>query len=346
MSQFLKTGVAYHGNRMPSHAREDMKEIVDADMDIVVHMFSHMDWDRHTYAIKDIIAMSEDMGLEVWVDNWGIGGRPGDVSHYLSLHPEDHMIYSNGDRDPYQICLHSPEYRKFVKNWLETVKSIGGKTIFWDEPHLVAKKVGEKTEYCCQCPRCKKLFEEKYNKPMPTEMTPEFAEFRTDSIVDFFGEITDYSKNLGFYNAACIMPGATHGISLESVGKMLSLPGIDNVGYDPYWYGVHPSAYEYVYNHSKEAIERADQYGKGHNIWIQGFAPGKVEEQIVEACTAAYDAGARTLLAWSFHGGESNNYRGPYTDRTWRKVIEGMRFVKDVDRQRVWEENRKKYFKG
>ena len=29
----LKTGVAYHGNRMPSHAREDLKEIVDADMD-------------------------------------------------------------------------------------------------------------------------------------------------------------------------------------------------------------------------------------------------------------------------------------------------------------------------
>ena len=126
MSQFLKTGVAYHGNRMPSHAREDMKEIVDADMDIVVHMFSHMDWDRHSYAMKDIIAMSEDMGLEVWVDNWGIGGRPGDVSHYLSMHPEDHMIYGNGDRDPYQICLHSEEYRKFVKRWLDTVKSIGG----------------------------------------------------------------------------------------------------------------------------------------------------------------------------------------------------------------------------
>jgi hypothetical protein len=200
-------------------------------------------------------------------------------------------------------------------------------------------------EYCCHCPRCKKLFEEKYNQPMPRILTPEFEEFRTDTIIDFFGEITDYAKSLGLYNAACIMPGTTHGISLESVGKLLSLPGIDNVGYDPYWYGVHPSAYEYVYNHSKEAIARADAYGKGHNIWIQGFAPGKVEEQIVEACTAAYDAGARTLLAWSFHGGESNNYRGPYTDRTWRKVIEGMRFVKDVDRHRVWEENRKKYLK-
>ena len=35
MSELIKTGVAYHGNRMPSHFREDVKEIVDADMDYV-----------------------------------------------------------------------------------------------------------------------------------------------------------------------------------------------------------------------------------------------------------------------------------------------------------------------
>ena len=34
----LKTGVAYHGNRLLSHAIADMKEIVRADMDIVVHI--------------------------------------------------------------------------------------------------------------------------------------------------------------------------------------------------------------------------------------------------------------------------------------------------------------------
>ena len=37
----LRTGVAYHGNRMPSHVRQDMEEIARADIDIVVHMFSH-----------------------------------------------------------------------------------------------------------------------------------------------------------------------------------------------------------------------------------------------------------------------------------------------------------------
>ena len=342
----LKTGVAYHGNRMPSHAREDLKEIVDADMDIVIHMLSHMDWDRHISAMKDIVSMSEDMGLEVWIDNWGIGGTPGDVSHYLSLHPTDHMIFGNGDRAPYQVCLNSSEYRKFVKRWLETVKSIGGKTVFWDEPKILAREVGGKTDYCCHCPRCQKLFEEKYNKPMPLEMTPEFAEFRTDTIADFFREITDYAKSLELYNAACIMPGKGHGISLESAGKLFSLPSLDNVGYDPYWTSAGlAKSYEYVYTNTKDAIARADTYGKDHNIWIQGFVPGGTEEEIVDACTAAYDAGARTLLAWSFHGGESNNYRGPHSERAWRRVIEGFRLVKDEDRRRNWEENRKKFVK-
>ena len=142
------------------------------------------------------------------------------------------------------------------------------------------------------------------------------------------------------------MPGKGHGISLESAGKLFSLPSLDNVGYDPYWTSAGlAKSYEYVYTNTKDAIARADVYGKDHNIWIQGFVPGGTEEEIVDACTAAYDAGARTLLVWSFHGGESNNYRGPYSERAWRKVIEGFRLVKDEDRRKNWEENRKKFVK-
>ena len=61
MGRTLKTGVAYHGNRMPSHARADMLEIAKADMDIVVHMLSHTDWERHKRVMKDIL---KDMGLD------------------------------------------------------------------------------------------------------------------------------------------------------------------------------------------------------------------------------------------------------------------------------------------
>ena len=72
----LKLGMAYHGNRMPSHARQDMQEMARNGLDLVVHMLSHNDWDRHKSVMRDIVAISQDAGLEVWLDNWGLGGPP------------------------------------------------------------------------------------------------------------------------------------------------------------------------------------------------------------------------------------------------------------------------------
>ena len=89
--QPLKTGVAYHGNRMPHHAREDFLDMARNHMNLIVHMFSHTDWDRHKKIMKEIIEISESYGLEVWIDNWGIGGPPGDKSHFLQYHPEAHQ---------------------------------------------------------------------------------------------------------------------------------------------------------------------------------------------------------------------------------------------------------------
>ena len=63
----------------------------------------------------------------------------------------------------------------------------------------------------------------------------------------------------------------------------------------------------------------ADTFKKDHNIWVQayGFEAGR-EDEIVIAAEAAYDAGARTILTWSFRGGESNDYRAENTDRIWQ----------------------------
>ena len=72
----LILGAAYHGNRMPHHAREDMRDMMRNGMDLVVHMFSHTDWDRHKEKMREILSISEEVGLESWVDNWGLAGRP------------------------------------------------------------------------------------------------------------------------------------------------------------------------------------------------------------------------------------------------------------------------------
>lgn len=99
--QKLLTGAAYHGNRMLHHAQNDMRDMADNHMNLVVHMFSHTDWDRHSRVMKDMVEISKEAGLEVWVDNWGLGGPPGDKSFFLAIHPEAHQIYSDGELRKY-----------------------------------------------------------------------------------------------------------------------------------------------------------------------------------------------------------------------------------------------------
>ena len=231
--QKLRFGTAYHGNRMLHHAQQDFLDIATSGMDLVVHMFTHNDWDRHKEVMKEMIAMSADAGLESWIDNWGIGGPPGEKSHFLAYYPDSHMYLSNGDMDPVHACVNSPDFRKFTKEWIDTVYYIGGRTIFWDEPHMPQKRVGDKVYYGCTCPRCRKLFEEKYGRPMPEFSDADAEAFGTDSIVDYFREMTEYSAAKGMKNVVCVMLG-TYGMSLELVDKIMTLPYMDNVGSDPY----------------------------------------------------------------------------------------------------------------
>ena len=84
----LLTGVAYHGNRILKHVEEDMIDIVNHNMNLVVHMFTHNDWDRHLKVMKDIVNITKYYGLDMWIDNWGIGGPPGDKSFFTGKHPE------------------------------------------------------------------------------------------------------------------------------------------------------------------------------------------------------------------------------------------------------------------
>ena len=352
----LKFGVAYHGNRFLSHAMDDMRKIAAADMDIVVHMFSHNDWERHDTVMGDMFKLTESMGLEVWVDNWGIGGAPGEKCHFLGAHPEAHTLYGNGLLHPYQICLNAPAYREFVKAWVDKVASLGGKTVFWDEPFIPDMKTPDGQGYysACTCPVCRKKFEEKYGKPMPEIMDADVSAFRNDTIIDFHNFITEYANKAGMKSVICFMPYQLAGMKQQTATEKLlnfdidavcAMPYVDNIGTDPYWYSDH-HPYEYVYNATKICVDKANKYGKDHNIWIQTYA-NKLghEEEIVTAYQAAYDAGARTIINWSFMGGEPNSYRSDSTERTWCKTCEAVRRVRDMERDKLLAEYRARYMK-
>ncbi|MBQ4605850.1 MAG: hypothetical protein IJB15_04035 [Clostridia bacterium] len=340
----LRTGMAYHGNRMLHHAEADFRDMASHNMNLVVHMLSHTDWDRHKNVMKNMVELSEEAGLEVWIDNWGLGGPPGDKSHFLAYYPDSHQFYSNGTMDPVRVCLASPDFRRFMHEWIDVVAFTGAKTIFWDEPHLPKKTVEGKEHFSCACPRCRKRFEETYGHPMPEITTPETEEFRLATIIDYFADMTEYAHSKGLTNAVCVMLAAAHGISLETIDRICSLPHLDDIGSDPYWgyTGVNP--YEFVLNGARRNIEVSDRFGKDHNIWIQCYnTPRGQEEEIVQAIEAAYDAGARTIIAWGYYGSISNDYGAKNPALVQAKWNAAMERIWGWERDRILAENRAKY---
>ncbi len=332
----LKTGVAYHGNRILKHVETDLVDIINHNFNLVVHMFTHNDWDRHHKVMKDIFDMTMEKGLEMWVDNWGIGGPPGDKSHFLAYYPEAHQVYSDGTNDPVRACYNNENFKKFTREWIDIVYECGGRTIFWDEPHLVAKdfKDDKPTRWTCCCNVCKKEFKNRYGFEMPASYTIEVEEFRLNSIVEYFKHVTQYSQSKQMVNTVCVMLGDQIGINLKSIDAICSLPTLQNIGSDPYWIGNKTmTPYEYVYSGTKKNIDICTQFNKDHNIWIQGFGiPAGREEEIVYATEAAYDAGARTILFWSYRGAESNTYRCANPELAWKIAGDAMRRIQDRDR--------------
>ena len=223
--------------------------------------------------------------------------------------------------------------------------------------HIPHVKIEGTDDYysACTCTTCQKLFEDRFGKKMPLVMDKDVSKFRNDVLVEFHDFISAYSASLGLKNIICLMPYQLAGMTQQTekekllgfdIDTVCALSNIDNIGTDPYWYGSKLNPYEYNYNATKLCLEKANKYGKDHNIWIQGYtAPRGREEEIIEATEGAYDAGARTILSWSYNGAESHSYRSENPMRSWNATLEAFRRIKAMERDRILAENRKKYMK-
>ena len=337
--KILQKGVAYHGNRMLPHIRADMLDIVEHGFNTVVHMFTHNDWRRHKKIMAETIAISRELGLDVWIDNWGLGGPPGELSNFLSYYPDEHQYYNSGEVEPIRACYNSEALVKFTEEWIDAVGEIGARKIFWDEPHLRGLELnnGVPGKWTCRCPRCQELFREQYGASMPEQWTPEVGAFRLWSIRQYFERITRYAHGCGMENNVCVMLNDELGICLDTVDQICSLPTVDGVGSDPYWVDQHfgyQDTYAWVYRQTKKNLEVCERFGKAHNVWIQSFAnPNGTEEEIYAAADAIYDAGARSIFVWSYHGSDANDYRACNPEMIWKAVGGAMQRISERDRE-------------
>ncbi|RKX53392.1 MAG: hypothetical protein DRP25_00415, partial [Thermotoga sp.] len=122
----MKYGVSYFGNRILKHVEEDMKELKEIGFDVIVHTFSENDHKFYFRTMKDIVKLTRDLGMEVWIDPWGVGGVFGGeaFSNFLIENPSEWQITNRG-RAVGSACFNSPKFREYMKRWLEAAVETG-----------------------------------------------------------------------------------------------------------------------------------------------------------------------------------------------------------------------------
>ncbi len=314
----MKLGASYFGNRTLKHVRKDMEKMINDGCNLVVHTMSEHDITYHSQTMVDIVKVSREVGLEVFLDPWGVGRVFGgeSFSTFVKLFPESRqqLSFAEGEIKVNKACLNAKSFRDKMLSWVEHAASTGAEGVFWDEPHLF---YGEFTElfgktriiWGCTCSTCKDIFKNCYGYEMPLEFTKDVMEFRQKTILDFLEYLSNISSKKGLKNAVCVFPVSEPKYGIYQWEKVVKIKNIDIFGSDPYWFSYNERVEDYVGKTSREVVQLCEKYQKEPQIWIQGFkVPEGKEEEVSTAIKVAFDSGVRNIATWCFEGGACMTY--------------------------------------
>lgn len=314
----MKLGASYFGNRTLKHVRTDMEKMVNDGCNQVVHTMSEHDITYHSQTMVDIVKVSREVGLEVFLDPWGIGRVFGgeSFSTFVKLFPEarQKLSFAEGEINVNKACINSKTFRDKMSQWIEHAASTGAEGVFWDEPHLF---YGEFTElfgktreiWGCTCLTCKDIFKNNFGYEMPLEFTDDVKAFRQETIINFLEFLSDHSSSKGLKNAVCVFPVSEPKYGIYEWEKIVKLKNIDVFGSDPYWISYDESVSNFVAKVSRKVVQLCERHNKEPQIWIQGFrVPEGREEEVSAAIKTVFDSGVRNIAAWCFEGGACMTY--------------------------------------
>jgi N-acetylmuramic acid 6-phosphate etherase len=267
----------------------------------VLHTFSENDFAYYRETMAEIVAISHDAGLIVQASPWGLGRTFGGEaeSRWVAFHPEECQVLDDGRRVA-AACLNSPAYRDFCREWADWVLECGVDSVFWDEPAwVVAEHVGvdDPARWTCRCDRCA----ERFDAPVPAELTPEVRRFREESVVDFLREVVGHVAARGGTNTICLLPATEGTQGLADWDEVAAIPGLATLATDPYWKHWHESAAPFVRRFARLLRETAERHGVGAQLWVPSFGLDREDVPELEAAVAAArEEGVEDLWTWGY----------------------------------------------
>lgn len=314
----MKLGASYFGNRTLRHVEKDMQKMVEDGCNLVVHTMSEHDMAYYSQTMIDIVKVSRNSGLEVFLDPWGIGRVFGgeSFSTFVKLFPEarQRLSFTEGDISVNKACINSRAFRDKMSQWIDLAATTGANGVFWDEPHLFygefTELFGKKRQiWGCTCSTCKDIFKNSYGYEMPQGFTDEVKDFRQETIINFLEYLSDHASSKGLKNSVCVFPFSEPKYGVYEWEKLVKLKNIDTFGSDPYWISYNESVNDFVEKVSRKVVHLCESNNKEPQIWIQGFrVPDGREGEVSSAIKKAFETGVRNISAWCFEGGASMTY--------------------------------------
>ena len=328
MEEKVTVGVSYFGVRDLRHVDEDLEEMAQAGLDTVVHTFSENDLAYYKGTLEEIVRLSEDRGLETFVDPWGVAGIFGGeaFSQFVVEELDARQVFVDGALAP-AACPNHPKTRAFLESWVRHAADLGADGVFFDEPHFFKR---DPTRWACRCSVCQDLFRQEYGEPMPDTRTPAVQEFQLHSLQRLIEHLAQTAHALHLKTSLCLLPREEE---LQHWETFARIPALDILGTDPYWVrlGLRETAvYAHVHRFAQHIKTLADQYQKEPQIWIQAFLiPAGTEEDVRQAVRGAVDAGVFNLMAWSFRATAAMSYIRPgRPEVVWQTLLEAFREAK------------------
>lgn len=328
-----KLGVSYFGVRNPEYVGLDMRRMVEAGCNVVLHTFSEEDLRFYPETMREIVALSKQYGLEVHLDPWGVGGVFGGeaFTQFALEHDEARQILSDGRKAP-AACPNHPEFRKFMKFWVRTAVELGADAVFFDEPHFWDPRfLGFPSDvWACRCENCQDAFQRMVGKPLPKNFTPEIREFQELSLRSFLAELAQEAKSGGAKVALCLLPDwEEKNTVLERWARFAQLPSVDIFGTDPYWMWAERSFSDFEF-FVRVTVELGERFGKEPQIWIQACKVKKGQEEWVrKSVERAWELGVRNIMAWSFLGTPYITWvRSDRPERVWEELVAAFQMIR------------------
>lgn len=318
----MQTGVAYFGNRMRHYVYQDMVDIKRSGFTYVVHTFSENDLLYYADSMRDIVQDAQGLGLQVYLDPWGVGGVFGGeaFSRWLVTHRDILQVRRNGTKAD-GACFNNPRFRGLIGQWLQAAAATGANGIIWDEPHWAA--TGEQAGgWCCACPVCRDL----YGRDMPREINAASVAFRNAGLKDFLSFATHEAAALGLRNVVCLLPDEFFSLPGLEWSQVAALPDVHVLAADPYWYCFKQPASAFVRRYGERVLSLADRYHKQAQLWVQAFRvpPGR-EGEIMEAFAVFRALGVRDVACWGYKACAHMAYLRPKNaQKVWACVLRGM----------------------